>query len=655
MPSISGYPLQVYIVGGALLLLVAAFVLSFAVPAISQYLKLRRLIGVLQQGKEATNSSLDVAFSNDKTIKHLWEEYNDTLHEQRELNSQTGQFEVVAKRSTVPAEAIFTTQTLVDTPLKTEFFKHLPGILTGLGIIGTFAGLIVGLQKFKVDSNADVVREGLNNLVGGVYEAFLVSAIAIGLAMAATFLEKFMLATLYKQVEQLCQLLDGRYQAGAGEEYLSRLVIASEASAKEAKQLKQSLVEDLKKILEEVTERQIASSNAASTQVAERIVAGMNEGLREPLSEIRSAVQQVSGDQGVAVHKLLADTMTAMTAQIRDLFGSQITGINQMQQQTIEAMTTTVGKLQQVVADITTTGQATTDSMAQKISAAIEAMEGRQSAMDSQVRHLLEEVQSNIERANGNTNQKLQEALTTIAETVSNAVSNLQNMVNEASNRDAARSQSLERSTTEAVTGISSEVKALIEQTSTASQQMGQAIAAMQRMTTDSVDKMYAGANRLYAASEKFAEAGSQTTSVLDRAQSLVQQLSNASGALTGSSTTLNAAINDYKATRDSLAQMIEALRSTVESAKTEASLTANVLQRIESSTRALAEAERKADEYLNGVTAVLGEAHQRFSTQVISTLDEVNGEFHDHLRSATNALAGAIEDLESVFDKIPG
>ena len=44
------------------------------------------------------------------------------------------------------------------------------------------------------------------------------------------------------KVEQLCQLLDGMYQAGAGEEYLSRLVRASEASASEAKQLKQSLV-----------------------------------------------------------------------------------------------------------------------------------------------------------------------------------------------------------------------------------------------------------------------------------------------------------------------------------------------------------------------------------------------------------------------------
>ena len=40
------------------------------------------------------------------------------------------------QRST--AVSRFNTQVLVDTPLNTEFFRHLPGLLTGIGIIGTF-------------------------------------------------------------------------------------------------------------------------------------------------------------------------------------------------------------------------------------------------------------------------------------------------------------------------------------------------------------------------------------------------------------------------------------------------------------------------------------------------------------------------------------
>ncbi|KVL17931.1 hypothetical protein WS95_18650 [Burkholderia sp. MSMB1826] len=53
-------------------------------------------------------------------------------------------------RSTALAETFFTDQAIVDSRLKTDFFKHLPGVLTGLGIIGTFLGLIKGLVHFDV-------------------------------------------------------------------------------------------------------------------------------------------------------------------------------------------------------------------------------------------------------------------------------------------------------------------------------------------------------------------------------------------------------------------------------------------------------------------------------------------------------------------------
>ena len=40
-----------------------------------------------------------------------------------------------------------------DTSLRADFFKHLPGILSGIGIIGTFVGLLSGLKGFKISEN----------------------------------------------------------------------------------------------------------------------------------------------------------------------------------------------------------------------------------------------------------------------------------------------------------------------------------------------------------------------------------------------------------------------------------------------------------------------------------------------------------------------
>lgn len=290
MSILLGHATHVYIVALFLAVSVLLFLALFLFPGLRQVLQLRRVITGLQDLEGKQSIALEPVFQGDKVLEHLWKEFKETLHQQKELNPSSGQFEVIAERSTIPAEAFFCTETLVDNVLRTEFFKHLPGILTGLGIIGTFLGLIHGLQAFEVSESAAIARQSLNALLQGVHQAFLVSAAAISLAMLVTFIEKWVITALYKRVETICQLLDGRFQAGAGEEYLSRLVQASEASAKEAKQLKQSLVGDLKQILEDLTERQIAANTMSSTQVADRIVAGVNESLKEPLTNISEAV-----------------------------------------------------------------------------------------------------------------------------------------------------------------------------------------------------------------------------------------------------------------------------------------------------------------------------------------------------------------------------
>jgi hypothetical protein len=654
MAYLMGHPVHVYVVASCLAVLVLLFLTFFLFAGLRQVIRLRRVIRglIAMEGKQSM--ALDSLFGGDKVLEHLWKEFKETLHQQKELNLSTGQFEVIAERSTIPAEAFFSTETLVDTVLRTEFFKHLPGILTGLGIIGTFLGLIHGLKAFEVSENAAIARQSLNALLQGVHEAFLVSAAAITLAMLITFFEKWLITALYKRVETICQLLDGRFQAGAGEEYLSRLVQASESSAKEAKQLKQSLVGDLKQILEDLTEKQIAANSVSSTQIADRIIAGVNDSLRQPLTSISEAVKHVSGNQGEAVNKLLTDTMAALTAQLRDLFGGQIAGINQMQQQTIESMKTAVSKLDKLVTDIGTSGAQATSSMAEKLNDAIATMEARQAAMDTQIQSLVQQISAQVGESQNQTNQKLQEALSAISQQVGSAVGSLKEIIHSSASKDEERHMKLEQGTTSAVSTISAEVRSILEGSAASIQTMQNAIAAMERISTESVQKMNLGADRLYAASEKFAQAGSATTTTLDRAQGLIKQMNDASGALTGSSATLSGAISDYKATRDSLASMITALTAAVDSAKREASLTSDIISRIERSAAALAEAELQAEKYLQEVTKVLAEAHHAFGSQVNSTLEKVNGEFYSHLQRATGALAGAIGDLEGVFDKIP-
>jgi hypothetical protein len=100
--------------------------------------------------------------------------------------------------------------------------------LTGLGIIGTFSGLITGLIHFDVSDPATTQNQ-LSLLVQSVGQAFFVSALAIALAMVFTWVEKALLSARYAQVESLQHMIDSLFEAGSGQENLERLVVATEA------------------------------------------------------------------------------------------------------------------------------------------------------------------------------------------------------------------------------------------------------------------------------------------------------------------------------------------------------------------------------------------------------------------------------------------
>ena len=179
-------------------------------------------------------------------------------------------------------------------PFFVEFFKHFPGIFTGLGIIGTFSGLVHGLSLFKISDDASTVRLSLQDLMSGVSSAFIVSASAISVAMIVTVIEKLIIALSYQCVEKITFELDKRFQSGVGEEYLSRLVIASESWAAQAGTLKDALVTDLKQIMTELMERQTNASIQATKELGQQFAQSLNEGMKTPLEQIANPPEYIA-------------------------------------------------------------------------------------------------------------------------------------------------------------------------------------------------------------------------------------------------------------------------------------------------------------------------------------------------------------------------
>lgn len=186
-------------------------------------------MSVASHGGHLDLSEIEQFTQSDPRMASLWQTYQLALEEVQQLEA-SGQHQSGGWQATAPAEHYFSEHALVDSPLQTHFYKHVPGILTGVGIIGTFTGLITGLMNFDV-SSPERVQMALSQLVQTVGQAFWISAAAITLAMIFTWLEKALLSARYRQVENLQQLLDRLFVPRGGAEYMERLTLATEMQA----------------------------------------------------------------------------------------------------------------------------------------------------------------------------------------------------------------------------------------------------------------------------------------------------------------------------------------------------------------------------------------------------------------------------------------
>ena len=323
----------------------------------------------------------------------------------------------------------------------------------------------------------------------GVYQAFMVSAVAIFLAMVATFIEKLLVTVLYRKVEEITFEFDSMFQSGAGEEYLARLVTASEDSAVQSKILKDALVTDLERILTGLSDQQIKAQAAGSQDLAKQFVESLTVGLQGPLEQIAGAFQQSSQGNTQAVTTLLTDVLSGFSQKLEELFGGQITGINQLQQQTIQALQAAVAKLDQMAATVEAAGTRATDTMGEKLADAMTAMETRQQAMNDRMAEFVEQIRGLVNASQSETNQKLQATLAEIGEAVRAQIASLAAQGDQASAAHTGREAQIAEQTQELLRQLGAKVETVVGSLQTQSEQATTAqIEREQRIATQTDD-----------------------------------------------------------------------------------------------------------------------------------------------------------------------
>ncbi|MDD0838753.1 anti-phage ZorAB system protein ZorA [Curvibacter sp. HBC61] len=641
-------------VGALLAIAVVFFFIQFLRPGWRVGRELRDARQRLERLK-ATGPVLDLDRVRDEvmvseTLRHCWDEYRDTLHGQKQANSM-GVMEVSRWRATSTANVFFTDQGLIEAPLRAEFYKHLPGVLTGLGIIGTFSGLIVGLHGFDVSGTAEQVRDSLKALIGSVGGAFMVSGIAIALAMAVTTIEKSLINGRYTELERLCSLIDSLFDTGAGEEYLQRLVEASETSATQAMQMKESLVTDLKQVLSELTQQQIATMTSTSQALGNSITTSLTEGLADPLTRISHAVQQVGNSQSEAVNKLLTDVLGNFTEQMHSMFGSQMRGMSEMLVQTANTIQTASQRFDQLAGQIQQAGTGAADAMANRMEDALQQMQARQTEANDQMRLFIDQLKDSVAKGQSESAELTMGMMRELSDSTSALVQGLRD---QAYSAEQAHSQQ-QAATSERLNSFLDQMQASAARSQSESAnatqrllgQLGDSASGMVRELSESTSALVQGLrDQAHSAEQAHLQ---QQAATSERLNSVLDQMQ--ASAARSQSESANATQRLLDQLGDSASGMVQTLQAQAQKAQEEHTnrqleLTAKSSELMEQQSMQIA---RLADAVQQASTSMQS-AVERLQTRAQATIDSM-GQGAEKLYGASARLGDNLERMKASSD----
>jgi hypothetical protein len=451
-------PFFAYLIFAVLTGLTIWFIVAFFWPSILLGRVLSPLPAALKGVSKGDLDGIRALFAAQRDLQKFWPQYEETLHKQHDFIAGDSTRRCVSIRATLPAEAFFNAQNIIEPYVKSELFKHFPGIYTGIGILGTFGGLITGLKSFHIDNDASAVRSSLQSLLSLVSEAFVVSAVAIGLAMLLTFVEKLRIERLVATLQKVCHEIDRHFMAGVLEEYLERLVTSSEESATQTKILKDSLVVDLKQILEDVTERQIQANAGSPAQIGNHFRDAIQANLAEPLNQIAAGISHERKSSGEVLTAALGDVLTAFSQKLEDMFGGQVNGIADLQQQTINSLIGAAGQLEKMAANLDQAGQNATERMAERLIEALETMSVRQKSINDDMSTFVHGIQRIVAESQTESAERLRMMLTGLGGQMAGMVEELRSQAESATETHRDQQDRLTQATGSALQTISMEI-----------------------------------------------------------------------------------------------------------------------------------------------------------------------------------------------------
>ena len=230
-------------------------------------------------------SHLKEAFDdNNSELSEVWQEFQNSLITRSPKENQ----ETIVYK-TDEASFFFGEERLLGQYMNLRFWNSVPALLVGLGILGTFVGLVGGLIPFSGINFEETgeIRSAIEGLLSGVSTAFVTSVWGMLLSLLFNWIEKSGTGWVTRKIAALQRALDQLFTLTTQEEIAFRQ--------------------------EDELAQQTQALKAFSTDLANEIKSAMAQGRQEIIAEFRNAPETFSNAIGEQLTPSLNNLNSAVT------------------------------------------------------------------------------------------------------------------------------------------------------------------------------------------------------------------------------------------------------------------------------------------------------------------------------------------------------
>lgn len=520
-------------------------------------------------------------------------------------------------------ESFYNDQTLLeDIPL--TIFRGMPGIFTGVGLLGTFLGLTVGLGGIDF-SNIETMKSGIEGLLKGTTTAFWTSVVGlIGALVFTTLCNNYFSRPYNRARAGLIDQLNVLFPAKSIEEFLSKQTEQAEEQTIAMRELNGELVGRLEEMF-------VKLSQSIDVALKNNLAESFSHTLEPVFQNLNQSIDKLGSSAGDTLSKSIeqgaGDQIQGLAVTLQDFQGK----MGNMMEVSERLNTENTARIQNSVAQIVT-------KLNEAMDANIEKQASTNEASQAAMKQLMEEMNSNMKAALEQMVEAGRTANQALLQTTETTRGTIQEITNTMSQSTQNQTEDMLKVTNNMKESVLEVLKGLQNDLNKRNQAMDSYMAGLRDMLGSNREIMVSAGKT----ADKFALASTPMQKVADTLGNQLNLVVNAS--------------NQFNAHVDqNVQQLVQASQSNQKD-----------LEMIRDSINMMRSAWENYQQTFQGVsremreaTETLGKSLERYNASTSKWLDESLGRYDKSITEAMNqvstinqSLGDFIQDLSDVMEK---